>query len=41
LDGISFSAWRKESLKAYGNAIVPKVALQIFRVIEWMEQLRA
>ena len=31
LDGITFPRWRKESLKAYGNAIVPAVALEIFR----------
>jgi hypothetical protein len=26
--------WRKESLKAYGNAIVPQVAYQIFKAIQ-------
>jgi DNA (cytosine-5)-methyltransferase 1 len=34
LDGITLPKWRRESLKAYGNAIVPQVALQIFRAIE-------
>jgi DNA (cytosine-5)-methyltransferase 1 len=34
LDGITFSRWRRESIKAYGNAIVPQVALQIFKAIE-------
>lgn len=34
LDGITFSKWRKESIKAYGNAIVPQVAHQIFKAIE-------
>ena len=34
LDGITFSKWRQESIKAYGNAIVPQVALQIFKVID-------
>jgi len=34
LDGITFSKWRVESIKAYGNAIVPQVALEIFKVIE-------
>ena len=34
LDGITFSKWRKESVKAYGNAIVPQVALQIFQTIQ-------
>jgi DNA (cytosine-5)-methyltransferase 1 len=38
LDGITFSYWRAESVKAYGNAIVPQVALQIFRAIEAVEQ---
>ena len=34
LDGITFSKWRNESIKAYGNAIVPQVALQIFKAIQ-------
>ena len=34
LDGITFSKWRNESIKAYGNAIVPQVAYQIFQAIE-------
>jgi DNA (cytosine-5)-methyltransferase 1 len=34
LDGITFSKWRKESLKGYGNAVVPQVAYEIFKVIE-------
>jgi DNA (cytosine-5)-methyltransferase 1 len=33
LDGITFPKWRTESIKAYGNAIVPQVALQIFKSI--------
>jgi len=33
LDGISFPKWRNESIKAYGNAIVPQVAFQIFKAI--------
>lgn len=37
LDGITFSKWRNESIKAYGNAIVPQVALQIFKAIEEYE----
>jgi DNA (cytosine-5)-methyltransferase 1 len=37
LDGITFSKWRRESIKAYGNAIVPQVALQIFKAIEQYE----
>jgi DNA (cytosine-5)-methyltransferase 1 len=34
LDGITFSKWRTESIKAYGNAIVPQIAYQIFRFLE-------
>jgi len=34
LDGITFSKWRTESIKGYGNAIVPQVAFEIFQVIE-------
>ena len=36
LDGITFPKWRNESIKAYGNAIVPQVAFQIFKAIEQM-----
>lgn len=32
--GITFPKWRNESIKAMGNAIVPQVALQIFKAIE-------
>jgi DNA (cytosine-5)-methyltransferase 1 len=34
LVGITFPKWRNESIKAYGNAIVPQVALEIFKTIE-------
>jgi DNA (cytosine-5)-methyltransferase 1 len=34
LDGITFPKWRAESIKAYGNAIVPQVAFEIFKAIE-------
>ena len=40
LDNITFSKWRKESIKAYGNAIVPQVALEIFKAIEKFELLK-
>lgn len=33
LDRVTISKWRNESIKAYGNAIVPQVALQIFKSI--------
>ena len=37
LDGITFSKWRNESIKAYGNAIVPQVAYEIFKTIKQIE----
>ncbi len=39
LDGITIPKWRTESIKAYGNAIVPQVVLQIFKAIEQFELL--
>jgi hypothetical protein len=33
LDGITFSAWLKESIQAAGNAIVPQIAYRIFDTI--------
>ena len=36
LDGIAFPKWRAESIKAYGNAIVPQVAYEIFKAINQM-----
>ena len=38
LDGITFPKWRSESIKAYGNAIVPQVAYQIFKAIQEYER---
>lgn len=38
LDSITFSKWRTESIKAGGNAIVPQVALQIFKAIKEYEK---
>lgn len=37
LDGITFPKWRKESIKAYGNAIVPQVVYRIFETINEYE----
>jgi DNA (cytosine-5)-methyltransferase 1 len=37
LDGITFPKWRAESIKGYGNAIVPQVAYEIFKVIAEMD----
>lgn len=41
VDGVSYSfaKWRNESIKAYGNAIVPQVAMEIFRAIKMMVEL--
>jgi DNA (cytosine-5)-methyltransferase 1 len=33
-----FAYWRNESLKAYGNAIVPQVMYEIFRAIQQVEE---
>ena len=38
LDGITFSKWRKESIKSYGNAIVPHVAYELFKAIKETEK---
>lgn len=38
LDGITFPRWRAESIKAYGNAVVPQVVYEIFRAIEMAEK---
>jgi len=37
LDGITFPKWRNESIKAGGNAIVPQIAVEIFKAIEKYE----
>jgi DNA (cytosine-5)-methyltransferase 1 len=34
LDGITFPKWRTESIKAYGNAIVPQIAFELFKQLE-------
>lgn len=39
LDGITFSKWRQESIKAGGNAVVPQVVFQIFKTIAEYEKL--
>ena len=39
LDGITFQNWINQSNGAYGNAIVPQVAYQIFKAIEQYENL--
>jgi DNA (cytosine-5)-methyltransferase 1 len=39
LDGVTFSKWRNESIKAYGNAVVPQVVYEIFKAIQAYESL--
>jgi DNA (cytosine-5)-methyltransferase 1 len=38
LDRITFSKWRNESIKGYGNAVVPQVVHKIFQAIQHIEQ---
>lgn len=40
LDGITFPKWRNESIKAYGNAVVPQVVHEIFKAIESYDHTR-
>lgn len=40
LDGITFSEWRTESIRSGGNAIVPHLALKIFKTINQYESRR-
>lgn len=37
LDNITFPKWRNESIKAYGNAIVPQVVYQIFKSLHHLQ----
>jgi DNA (cytosine-5)-methyltransferase 1 len=37
LDGITFSKWRNESIKGFGNAVVPALVLQLFKAIQLYE----
>jgi len=39
LDNITFSKWRNESIKGYGNAVVPQVVYRIFKTIEYIQSL--
>jgi DNA (cytosine-5)-methyltransferase 1 len=38
LDGITFSKWRAESIKGYGNAIVPQIAYSLFEIIQELNE---
>lgn len=37
---ISFAKWKEETLKAYGNAIVPQVMYEIFLMIDEIEKMK-
>jgi len=39
LDDITFSKWRNESIKGYGNAVVPQLVYRIFKTIEYINNL--
>jgi len=39
LDGITFPKWRKESLKGFGNAVVPVIPYLLFETIKEIELL--
>jgi DNA (cytosine-5)-methyltransferase 1 len=41
LDSITFSKWRKESIKAGGNAVVPQLIYVLFKTIAKFEQLKS
>jgi DNA (cytosine-5)-methyltransferase 1 len=38
LDRITFSKWRQESIKGYGNAIVPQIAYSLFEIIQELNE---
>lgn len=38
LVGITLSGWRRKSIESLGNAIVPQIAFQIFRIIEHVDK---
>ena len=40
LDGITFSKWRNESIKAAGNAVVPQLVYKIFQTIKTFDNVQ-
>lgn len=40
LDRITFSNWRKESIKGYGNAVVPQLVYELFQAIQAYEEAK-
>lgn len=41
LDGLTLAAWRRISLEAFGNAVVPQVILPFFKAIEAYEKINS
>ena len=41
LDSITFSKWRKQSIMAGGNAVVPQLIYVLFKTISKFEQLKS
>lgn len=39
LDNITIPKWRTQSIRMFGNAIVPEIALQLFKTIEGFERM--
>jgi DNA (cytosine-5)-methyltransferase 1 len=40
LDSITFSKWRKQSIMAGGNAVVPQLIYVLFKTISKFEELK-
>lgn len=39
IDSISYKKWRNETIKAYGNALVPQVLYEIFKAIDKIDKI--
>lgn len=39
IDSISYKKWRNETIKAYGNALVPQVLYEIFKTIDKIDKM--
>jgi hypothetical protein len=40
LDGITVSRWRRETIKATGNSVIPALVYEIFKVIDLIEKMK-
>lgn len=40
LDGITVSRWRRETIKAAGNSVIPALVYEIFKVIDLIEKMK-